>query len=57
MLSIVLRLKDLIRGLSQLTRVLCDKMVPSKLKDKFYRVIVRPILLCDSECLPIRKVE
>ncbi|KAG5583946.1 hypothetical protein H5410_044380 [Solanum commersonii] len=32
------------------SRVLCDKKIPSRLKDKFYRVVVRPALLYGAEC-------
>lgn len=34
--------------------VLCDKNVSSKLKAKFYRVMVRPTLLYEIECWPIK---
>ncbi|XP_070034465.1 uncharacterized protein [Nicotiana tomentosiformis] len=34
--------------------VLCDKKVPPKLKGKFYRVVVRPTMLCGAECLPVK---
>ncbi|KAM3394643.1 hypothetical protein P3S68_003646 [Capsicum galapagoense] len=34
--------------------VLCDKKVPSKLKGKFYRVVVRPALLYGAECWPVK---
>ncbi|KAG5570559.1 hypothetical protein H5410_060325 [Solanum commersonii] len=34
--------------------VLCDKKVPPKLKVKFYRVVVRPILLYGTECWPAK---
>ncbi|GJZ37461.1 hypothetical protein Tco_0583652 [Tanacetum coccineum] len=37
------------------TRVLCDRNVPLKLKGKFYRVTIRPDMLCGSECWPITK--
>ena len=39
------------------TGVLCDKNVPLKLKDKFYRVAIRPSLLYGSECWPLRKAQ
>ncbi|KAG5625058.1 hypothetical protein H5410_010276 [Solanum commersonii] len=31
------------------SRVLCDKKIPSRLKGKFYRVVVRPALLYGGE--------
>nr|XP_017225421.1 PREDICTED: uncharacterized protein LOC108201646 [Daucus carota subsp. sativus] len=37
--------------------VLCDKSVPLKLKGKFYRVAIRPLLLYGSECWPLRKAQ
>ncbi|KAE8662040.1 hypothetical protein F3Y22_tig00113721pilonHSYRG00141 [Hibiscus syriacus] len=37
------------------TGVLCDKKVPLKLKEKFYRMTIRPALLYGSECWAIKK--
>jgi hypothetical protein len=34
--------------------ILCDKRVPHKLKDKFYRTAMRPATLCSAECWPIK---
>ena len=34
--------------------VLCDKKVPLKLKDKFYRVAVRLVMLHGTECWPVK---
>ena len=34
----------------QASNVLCDKTVPHKLKDKFYRTIIRPGMLYGVEC-------
>ncbi|KAG5600808.1 hypothetical protein H5410_032178 [Solanum commersonii] len=34
--------------------VLCDKKIPSRLKGKFYRVVVRPALLYGAECWPVK---
>jgi hypothetical protein len=34
--------------------VLCDPMVPLKLKDKFYRTTIRPAMLYGAECLPTK---
>ncbi|KAG5614785.1 hypothetical protein H5410_014609 [Solanum commersonii] len=36
------------------SRVLCDKKIPSRLKGKFYRVVVRPALLYGAECWPVK---
>ncbi|XP_070004146.1 uncharacterized protein [Nicotiana sylvestris] len=35
--------------------VLCDKNVPLKLKGKFYKVVVRPTMLYEAECWPVKK--
>ncbi|KAF3644195.1 60S ribosomal protein L10a [Capsicum annuum] len=35
---------------------LCDKKVPLKLKGKFYKVAVRPVMLYGAECWPIKHV-
>ena len=34
--------------------VLCDKKVPPNLKGKFYRVAVRPVMLYEAECWPVK---
>jgi hypothetical protein len=34
----------------QTSDVLCDKKVPNKLKDKFYRTVTRPAMLYGAEC-------
>ncbi|XP_070020128.1 uncharacterized protein [Nicotiana sylvestris] len=34
--------------------VLYDKNVPPKLKGQFYKVAVRPAMLCGTECLPVK---
>ncbi|GJW29669.1 hypothetical protein Tco_0046544 [Tanacetum coccineum] len=39
------------------TGILCDKNVPLKLKEKFYRVAIRPAMLYGSECWPLTKVQ
>ena len=36
--------------------MLCDKKFPSRLKGKFYRVAIRPVLLYGTECWPVKKV-
>jgi hypothetical protein len=36
--------------LRQTSGVLCDKKVPNKLKDKFYRTAIRPTMMYDAEC-------
>ena len=35
--------------------VLCDKKVPQKLKDKFYRTSIRPAMLYGAECWPTKR--
>ncbi|KAI0502646.1 hypothetical protein KFK09_017602 [Dendrobium nobile] len=35
--------------------LLCDKKVPLKLKEKSYKIVVRPIMLYGAECLPLKK--
>ncbi|KAF3659980.1 hypothetical protein FXO37_13722 [Capsicum annuum] len=34
--------------------ILCDKKVPHKLKGKFYRIAIRPSILYEAECWPIK---
>ncbi|WP_227626107.1 hypothetical protein, partial [Klebsiella pneumoniae] len=34
---------------------LCDKKVPIKLKGKFYKMVVRPIMLYGVECWPLKE--
>jgi hypothetical protein len=34
----------------QTSGVLCDPRVPVKLKDKFYRTAIRPVILYGAEC-------
>ncbi|KAM3363886.1 hypothetical protein P3S68_018740 [Capsicum galapagoense] len=36
------------------SEVLCDRKVSLKLKGKFYKVVVRPIMLYDAECWPVK---
>jgi len=38
----------------RVSRVLCDKKVPLKLKGKFYRTTVRPTLLYGTECWAVK---
>jgi hypothetical protein len=33
----------------QASDVLCDHMVPLKLKDKFYKTVIRPVILYGAE--------
>jgi hypothetical protein len=35
--------------------VLCDRQMPTKLKGKFYRTVVRPAMTYGAECWPIKK--
>jgi hypothetical protein len=39
----------------QSSGVLCDKRVPQKLKDKFYRTAIRPAMLYGPECWPNKR--
>jgi hypothetical protein len=34
---------------------LCDPRVPLKLKDKFYRTAIRPVMLYGAECWPTKR--
>ncbi|KAI0488944.1 hypothetical protein KFK09_028783 [Dendrobium nobile] len=35
--------------------LLCDRKVPLKLKGKFYKMVVRPAMLYDAECWPLKE--
>ncbi|PVH47796.1 hypothetical protein PAHAL_4G154400 [Panicum hallii] len=35
--------------------VLCDKKVPQRLKGKFYRTAIRPVMLYGAECWPTKR--
>jgi hypothetical protein len=39
----------------QASDVLCNPMVPLKLKDKFYRTMIRPTILYGAECWPTKR--
>ena len=39
----------------QASGVLCDKKVPQKLKDKFYRTAIRLAMLYGAKCWPMKK--
>jgi hypothetical protein len=39
----------------QVSDVLCDPRVPLKLKDKFYRTVIRPIMLYGAEYWPTKR--
>jgi hypothetical protein len=39
----------------QASGVLCDPMVPLKLKGKFYRTVIRPAMLYGAECWPPKR--
>jgi hypothetical protein len=39
----------------QASGVLCDPRVPLKLKDKFYRTAIRPVILYGAECWPTKR--
>jgi hypothetical protein len=34
----------------QTSSILCDKKVPNKLKDKFYRIMIKPAMMYGAEC-------
>ena len=40
---------------SSASGVLCDKMVPQKLKGKFYRTTIRPAMLYGAKCWPTKR--
>jgi len=35
--------------------VLCDKRIPTRSQGKFYKSLVRPTMLCGSECWAVDK--
>jgi hypothetical protein len=39
----------------QASSVLCDRRVPLKLKGKFYRTAIRPVMLYGAECWPTKR--
>ena len=39
----------------QASGILCDKKVPRKIKCKFYRTVVRPVMLYGAECWPTKR--
>ena len=39
----------------QASGIICDKRVPQKLKDKFYRTAIRPAILYGAECWPTKR--
>jgi hypothetical protein len=39
----------------QASYVLCDLRVPLKLKDKFYRTVIRPAMLYGAKCWPTKR--
>jgi hypothetical protein len=39
----------------QVSGVLCDKRVPQKLKGRFYRTAIRPMMLYGAECWPTKR--
>jgi cyclopropane fatty-acyl-phospholipid synthase-like methyltransferase len=41
--------------LHQASGVLCDPRVPLKLKDKFYRTVIQPTMLYETEYWPTKK--
>jgi hypothetical protein len=49
------RIKDGWLKWRQASGVLCDPRVPLKLKDKFYRTAIRPVMLYEAECWPTKR--
>ena len=39
------------------TGVMCDRNIPTKLKDKVYKMAVKPAMEYDAECWAVRKKE
>ena len=39
----------------QASGVLCDRRVPQKLKGKFYRTAIHPVMLYGAECWPTKR--
>ena len=39
----------------QTSGILCDKIVPQKIKGKFYRITIRPAMLYGAECWPTKR--
>jgi len=37
--------------------VLCDNQMPMRLKEKIYRMVIRPALTYGAQCWPIKKVQ
>ena len=48
--DIIHRIKTRWLKWKSLSRVICDSKILSKLKRKFYMIIIRPVLLYDIEC-------
>ncbi|KAG2651069.1 hypothetical protein PVAP13_1NG174019 [Panicum virgatum] len=39
----------------QASGIVCDKRLPQKIKDKFYRTVIRPVMLYGAECWPTKR--
>ena len=39
----------------EVSGVMCDKKMPTKLKDKIYKTIVKPAMIYGSECRVVKK--
>ena len=39
----------------QASGIICDRRVPQKLKGKFYRTVIRPVMLYGAECWPTKR--
>ena len=39
------------------TRVMCDRNIPTKLKDKVYKTAIKPAMVYGAECWAVRNLE
>jgi hypothetical protein len=49
------RIKARLMKWRQASGIICDKRVPKKLKDRFYRMAIRPAMLYGVECWPTKR--
>ena len=43
--------------LKETTGVMCDRNIPTKLKDKMYKMAIKPAMVYGAECWAVRKKE